>query len=140
MSYRQVNHRGCISAKRRGGGGGFFLACEDLGRMFDNSFPACAFFFLFPKVEISSRTLFPLFARISPPWLSELRRMWPNAPCQVACELVFRISSHTKPEQQHSQPTPASGNETANHPTVCLLSPLLATALLRQVISTTTMC
>ena len=27
-----------------GGGGGFFLACEDLGRMFDNSFPVCAFF------------------------------------------------------------------------------------------------
>ena len=24
---------------------GFFLACEDF-RMFDNSFPACAFFFL----------------------------------------------------------------------------------------------
>ena len=29
-----------------GGGGGFFLACEDLGRMFNKSFPACAFFFL----------------------------------------------------------------------------------------------
>ena len=28
------------------GGGGFFLACEDLGKMFNNSFPAC-FFFLF---------------------------------------------------------------------------------------------
>ena len=40
------------------GGGGFFLACEDFGRMFDNSFPACAFFF---KVEINSRTLIPLF-------------------------------------------------------------------------------
>ena len=25
------------------GGGGFFLACEDLGRMFDDPFPACAF-------------------------------------------------------------------------------------------------
>ena len=25
-------------------GDGFFLACEDLGRMFDNSFSACAFF------------------------------------------------------------------------------------------------
>ena len=25
--------------------GGFFLACEDFGRMFDNLFPACAFFF-----------------------------------------------------------------------------------------------
>ena len=24
----------------------FFLACEDFGRMSDNSFPACAFFFL----------------------------------------------------------------------------------------------
>ena len=33
-----------------GGGGGIFLTCEDLGRMFDNSFPACtyfSFFFLF---------------------------------------------------------------------------------------------
>ena len=30
-----------------GGGSGFFLVCEDFGRMFDNSFPACAFFFLF---------------------------------------------------------------------------------------------
>ena len=30
-----------------GGGGGFFLACEDFARMFDNSFPACAFFFFF---------------------------------------------------------------------------------------------
>ena len=27
-----------------GGGGGFFLACEDFGRMFDNLFPAFAFF------------------------------------------------------------------------------------------------
>ena len=28
-----------------GAGGGFFLACEDFGRMFDDSFPACDFFF-----------------------------------------------------------------------------------------------
>ena len=40
--------------------GGFFLACEDFGRMFDHSFPACAFFFGV-EVEISSRTLIPLF-------------------------------------------------------------------------------
>ena len=40
-----------------GDGGGFFLACEDFGRMFDNSFPACALF----RVHISSRTLIPLF-------------------------------------------------------------------------------
>ena len=28
-----------------GGGGGSFLMCEDLGRMFDNSFLTCASFF-----------------------------------------------------------------------------------------------
>ena len=27
--------------------GGVFLACEDFGRMLDNSLPACAFFFFF---------------------------------------------------------------------------------------------
>ena len=43
-----------------GGSGGFFLACEDFGRMFDHSFPACAFFFFF-AVEISKRTLILLF-------------------------------------------------------------------------------
>ena len=45
------------------GGGGFFLACGNLGRMFDHSFPACAFLFiyLFFEAEISSRTLIPLF-------------------------------------------------------------------------------
>ena len=30
-----------------GGGGGFLPAGEDLGKMFDHSFPACAFFFFF---------------------------------------------------------------------------------------------
>ena len=43
-----------------GGGGGFFLACKDLGRMFDHSFPACIFFFFF-KVEISLCKLISLF-------------------------------------------------------------------------------
>ena len=44
-----------------GGGAGFFLACKVLGGMFNNSFPACAFFFFFLKVEINSHTLNPLF-------------------------------------------------------------------------------
>ena len=35
-----------------GGGGGIFLACEDFGRMFDNSFPACVSFFLFLKWKL----------------------------------------------------------------------------------------
>ena len=43
-----------------GGCGGFFLACEDFGRMFDNSSPTPPLA-LFLKVEISSRILIPLF-------------------------------------------------------------------------------
>ena len=60
-------------------GGGFFLVCENVGRRFDHSFPACsiiiiiiiiiniAVFVLFVcccfffYVEISSRALIPLF-------------------------------------------------------------------------------
>ena len=34
-------------------GGGFFLACEDLGRIFDKSLPACALNFVFVFVEIT---------------------------------------------------------------------------------------
>ena len=40
------------------GGGGFFLACEDLGRIVRQIHSLHALFF---KVEISSRTLIPLF-------------------------------------------------------------------------------
>ena len=39
-------------------GGGFILTGEDFGRMFDHLLPTCIFFF---EVEISSRTLIPLF-------------------------------------------------------------------------------
>ena len=32
----------CIFSLGDSAVGGFFLACEDLGKMFDHSFPACA--------------------------------------------------------------------------------------------------
>ena len=54
-------------------GGGFFLTYEDLGRMFDNSFPTCAFFL---KVEISSRTHIPLFTPGLPCWLQWKLYYW----------------------------------------------------------------
>ena len=64
----------------QGGGGSFFLACEDFGRMFNHSFPICAFFLFFFEVEISSHTLIPLLMlRISPQWLSKLI-LSPNVP------------------------------------------------------------
>ena len=39
----------------------FFPLARILGRMFDLSFLACAFFVVVGKVEISSRTLIPLY-------------------------------------------------------------------------------
>ena len=57
-----------FSVEVSGDGGGVFLKCEDFGRMFDSSFPACAvfsfsrsFFFFGGGVEISSRILIPVF-------------------------------------------------------------------------------
>ena len=44
LSWRYVNRSQIKKKIIHGGGGGFFFACEDFGRMFDNSFPACAFF------------------------------------------------------------------------------------------------
>ena len=48
-----------------------FLHLRISGRMFDQEFPACAFF-------------------ISPWWLSKLRRLWLNVPRQVVWELISR--------------------------------------------------
>ena len=56
-----------------------------------HSTPALFFLFFFVfEVEISSFAYInsTLYARISPQWLSELRRLWPNVPSQVACKLV----------------------------------------------------
>ena len=74
--------------------------------MFDNSFPNCAFFFVFFKVEISSRTLIPL----SMPGLAHS-----GSASRDDCDRVFsdelRVSSfpvrfpNTIPGQRHSKPT-----------------------------------
>ena len=55
-------HVTCTCTLRNGRvSGGFFFAWKDFGRMFDNLFPACAFFLFFFKVGISSRTRISLF-------------------------------------------------------------------------------
>ena len=70
----------------------FFLTWKDFGRMFDNSFPACAFFFFF-EVEINLRMLIPL-----------------SMPGSVHSGSVswddFWIGSYTMPAELHSQLTP----------------------------------
>ena len=54
--------------------------------MFDHSFPACAFFF-FSNGDQLARTNSTFQARISPQWLSELRRLWPNVPNKLRTSL-----------------------------------------------------
>ena len=63
-----------------------FLTCEDFERMFDNSLPACAFLYFF-LVEISLRTLFPLFR---PGSVHSGSASWDDCDWLwwVACELV----------------------------------------------------
>ena len=88
-----------------------FSACKDfflfiylffVGGRLTIHFPL-PFFFL--KLEISWRThRFHALGHNSPQWLSELRRLWPSVPRQVACELVSLIGSHTT-IRQHSQAT-----------------------------------
>ena len=60
--------------------GGFFVVAFSshariLGRIFNNSFSACAFFFFFLSGNWLAHTYSILQARISPQWLSELRRL-----------------------------------------------------------------
>ena len=60
------------------------------GRVFDFSFPACAFDFFFLCGDWLAQTSSTLYVRISLQWLSELRRVWPNIPRQIASELISR--------------------------------------------------
>ena len=55
---KPASNAALVAMRMIGGDGGFCLVCEDFGRMFDNLFPTCTFFW---GVEIGSLTLIPLF-------------------------------------------------------------------------------
>ena len=59
---------------------GFFLASEDLGRMFGHSFLACAVKKEEKNGDKLAHTNSTLYTRISPQWLSEPRRLCSNVP------------------------------------------------------------
>ena len=71
-------------------GGGFVLTCEDLGRMFNHSFLACAFFSF--EAEISLCTRIPLFMPGSVH--SDLRQLWLTVPWQSYLWASFQVGSH----------------------------------------------
>ena len=82
-------------------GGGVFLMYEDFGRIIHSS-PAL-FFFL---VEVSSRTLIPLFGQDQSTVAQ--RAETTVTECSLASHVWarFLIGSHTMPGQRHSQPNP----------------------------------
>ena len=94
-----------IGQRYGGGGGGFFLACENLGGIFNYSFPTCNFFFFF--FEISLRTLIPLFV---PGSVHGGSAILDNCGCMFPDKLSvswFPWGSQIMPGQ-HSQPTQTS--------------------------------
>ena len=81
-----------------------FSSFWGFGGKVQSAFLACAFFFFGLSWDQIAHTIFLSYDRISPQWLSELRRLWPSVSWWVACELISLIGSHTMPGQ-HSQPT-----------------------------------
>ena len=57
---QQDRRRSAVSFMSSGGGGGCgsFLACEDVGRMFQHSILAYVFYFFFPKWRLARAHLF----------------------------------------------------------------------------------
>ena len=84
------------------GGGGLFLACEDFGRMFDSSFPACTFFLLLFKVEISSHTQFHSLDQDQSTVAQQAETTVTKCSLMSCMWACFLIGSHTMPGQQHS--------------------------------------
>ena len=84
-----------------GGGDGLFLACEDCGRGSRNKFPASAY------LKSGDQLVRTISTKISPQWLSELRRLRASVPWRVASEFVSLIGFHTM-HGQHCQPAPTS--------------------------------
>ena len=69
----------------------FFLHLQGFGGNVWRFIPhLCFFFSFFLSGDRLMHTNSTLCARISPKWLSEMRRPWPNIPWQVACELFSR--------------------------------------------------
>ena len=89
-----------------GSGGGFFLMCKDLGRMFDDSFPACAFLNSILKWRLARANWFHSLCQNQ-----STVAQWAETTV-TECSLTsyvsahFLIGSHTMPGQRHSQPTP----------------------------------
>ena len=87
-----------------------------LGVRFDDSFPACVSFFFF-KVEISSRTSFPLFSCCQEQSTVAQRAETTVAECfpdELRVSSFSFIGSNTVPGQ-HSQPTQTSLGQGCMH-------------------------
>ena len=94
----------CIQSRGDGGSGGFFLAYEDLSRMFDNSFPTRAFFF-FLKWRLDHMFNFYSLGQ-DQAIVAQQAEMTVAEHFLTRClRAGFLIGSHTMPAQRHSQPT-----------------------------------
>ena len=83
---------------------GFFLTYEDLGRMFDHSFPVCAFFSFFLKWRLAHTHKFHSSGQ-DQSTVAQPAEMTVAMCFLTSCKWAhFQIGSHTMPGQWHSQP------------------------------------
>ena len=87
-------------------GGGFFLLCEDFGRIFHNSFTACALFLFFLKWRLACTNWFHSLGQDQSTVAQRAETTMTECSLTSYVWAHFLIDSHTLPWQWHSQPTP----------------------------------
>ena len=90
-----------------GGGGGFFPTQKNFGRMFDISFPTCAFFFFF-KWRLARVNEFHSLGQDQSTEAQRAEMAVTECSLPSSMQARFLIDYHALPGQRHSQPTPTS--------------------------------
>ena len=89
-------------------GGGFILTCQDFGRIFHYSFPACNIFFFFLKWRLAHAHLFHSSC-LDQSTVAQWTEMTVDEPSLTSCGLAcFFIGLHG---QRHCQPTWTSSGQ-----------------------------
>ena len=96
-----------------------FLACEDFGRVFDHSFPACAFcvcvLFFFFKWRLAHAHKFHSLWQDQSTVAQQAEMTVAKRSLKSCVWAHFWIGSHTMPQQRLSQSTPTSLGQGCMH-------------------------
>ena len=109
VSWREVYARAAVAKCR------FFLARADFGRMFDKSFPACAFLFLFFKWRLGRVHLFHSLGQGQSTAAQRIETTAAECSLTSCVWARFLIGSLNMPAQRQNQLTPTSLGQGCMH-------------------------